>query len=661
MTHSLTINSWGGSRVPDIRQAEAAECGLACLAMIAGYHGRHMDLATLRRRHPVSVRGASLRNVMSMAAELDLAARPLRLGIEHLRELKTPAILHWDMDHFVVVKHVSRRGVDVHDPATGARHYSYAEVGQHFTGVALELTPTQTFSKASERSQTRLRDILIWPRSAGLSVTQALLLSVLLQVYVIASPFYMQIAMDDAVAQNDHDLLTVLALGFGLFLLINVGAGLLRSLALVHLQTGLAYELSSAVLRHLLRLPLDYFEKRRTGDLLSRFAATDPIRDMLTEGVMSAAVDGVMAILMAVLIFVYSTTLACVVIPALLAYIALRIITYRALRTRALTALQAKARETGTFVETLRAIQTIKVFNRENERCGLWTNCRIEVLNADAAVARLKATFRSVNELVFGIENVLVIYLGASAVLNGGMSIGMLFAFMAYKTQFVDKAARFVEKAIEFRMLDVQLERLADIVGSEPEPDLARPSVPTAYRLPLEGAITVQSLSFRYGDDEPFVFENANFSIAPGEVRRDHRPVGRRKNNAHQSHAWPASTVLRRYPDRWHAAATIRHPGFPRSGRGGDAGRPTAVRIRCRQYLLLRRGVRCGVDADLRQDGRNPRRDHAYAYGIQQPDRGYGYVSFRRPKAARGAGPSVVSPAPYPVHGRGHITSGRRP
>ena len=146
--------------------------------------------------------------------------------------------------------------------------------------------------------------------------------------------------------------------------------------------------------------------------------------------------------------------------------------TYRALRTRALTSLQAKARETGTFVETLRAIQTIKVFNRENERCGLWTNCRIEVLNADAAVARLKAIFRSANELVFGIENVLVIYLGASAVLNGGMSVGMLFAFMAYKTQFVDKAARFVEKAIEFRMLDVQLERLADIVGSEPEPDL---------------------------------------------------------------------------------------------------------------------------------------------------------------------------------------------
>jgi ATP-binding cassette subfamily B protein RaxB len=514
MTRSVTLNPRGGARLPDIRQAEAAECGLACLAMVAGYHGRHMDLGTLRRRHPISVRGTTLRSVMAMAGELDFSARPLRLEMAHLSQLKTPAILHWDMNHFVVLKRASRGGLDIHDPGTGPRRYSYAEAGLHFTGVALELTPTQEFSRQSEHSRLRLRDILIWPQGAGLSVLQALILSVLLQIYVVASPFYMQVAMDDAVAQNDHELLTVLAAGFGLFLLINVGAGLLRSLALVHLQTGLAFELSAGVLRHLLRLPLDYFEKRRTGDLLSRFSATDPIRDMLTEGVMSAAVDGVMAIVMAVLIFVYSATLACVVIPALIAYIILRIVTYRALRARALTSLQAKARETGTFVETLRAIQTIKVFNRENERCGLWTNCRIEVLNADASVARLKSIFRAANDLVFGIENVLVIYLGASAVLNGGMSIGMLFAFMAYKTQFVDKAARFVEKAIEFRMLDVQLERLADIVGTEPEADLGSRS---AHRPPLKGSVEVRNLSFRHGTDEPFVFENASFSIAPGE------------------------------------------------------------------------------------------------------------------------------------------------
>ncbi|PPQ31621.1 peptidase domain-containing ABC transporter [Rhodopila globiformis] len=517
MTHTLSLNPLGGARLPDIRQAEAAECGLACLAMVSGYHGRHVDLATLRRQHPISIRGVSLRSVMAIASEMGMTSRPLRLDMDDLTGLKTPAILHWDMDHFVVLRRASRRGVDIHDPALGMQHYSYAEAGKHFTGVALELAPADTFSRSNERMRLRLGEILIWPRGTRSSICQALILSVLLQVYAVASPFYMQLMVDDAIAKNDHDLMTVLAVGFGLFMLCNVGAGLLRSLALVHLQTGLALEMSAGVLRHLLRLPLDYFEKRRTGDLMSRFAATDPIRDLLTEGVMSAAVDGVMAVLMAVLIFIYSATLACIVIPALLAYVALRLATYRALRTRALTSLQAKARETGMFVETLRAIQTIKIFNRENERTGIWTNCRVEVLNADAAMARMRAGFRAGNELVFGIENVLVIYLGAAAVLNGGMSVGMLFAFMAYKTQFVDKAARFVEKAIEFRMLDVQLERLADIVGTEPEPELVRQAVPAAYRRPLQGAIEVRDLSFRYADDEAFIFENASFSVAAGE------------------------------------------------------------------------------------------------------------------------------------------------
>src|SRR5579875_840194 len=134
-----SINFRGGPRLPDVRQAEAAECGLACLVMVAGYHGRQMDLATLRRRHPVSVRGATLRSIMSNAAELGFNARPLRLEIEHLVQLKVPAILHWDMDHFVVLRHASRRGIDVHDPAGGLRRYSNAQAGKHFTGVALEL------------------------------------------------------------------------------------------------------------------------------------------------------------------------------------------------------------------------------------------------------------------------------------------------------------------------------------------------------------------------------------------------------------------------------------------------------------------------------------------------------------------------------------------
>src|ERR1700750_1897906 len=167
MTHTLSPNPLGGALLPDIRQAEAAECGLACLAMIASYHGRHIDLATLRRQHPISIRGVSLRSVMAIAAEMGMTSRPLRLDMADLADLKTPAILHWDMDHFVVLRRASRRGLDIHDPALGVRRCSYAEAGKHFTGVALELAPAETFARTSERMGLRLRDILVRPSGAG--------------------------------------------------------------------------------------------------------------------------------------------------------------------------------------------------------------------------------------------------------------------------------------------------------------------------------------------------------------------------------------------------------------------------------------------------------------------------------------------------------------
>ena len=259
---------------------------------------------------------------------------------------------------------------------------------------------------------------------------------------------------------------------------------------------------------------------------------------------------------------------------------------------------------------------------------------------------------------MFGVENVLVIYLGATAVLNGGMSVGMLFAFMAYKTQFVDKAARFVEKAIEFRMLDVQLERLADIVRTEPEPDLARATVPTSYRRELKGAVEVRELSFRYWDDEPFVFENANFSIAPGEYVAITGPSGGGKTTLIKV----MLGLLRP------SSGDILIDGMPLRQFGIRAFRDQVGVVMQDDQLLsgsVADNICCfdekfdvGMDADLRHDRRHSRRDHAYANGLQQSDRGYGHFSFRWPKAARGSGPRAVSPAAHPVHGRGHITFG---
>jgi ATP-binding cassette, subfamily B, bacterial CvaB/MchF/RaxB len=501
--------------VPDIRQAEAAECGLACLGMVAWYHGHETDLGSLRRRYPVSLKGMTLASLMAAAERLGLAGRPLRLELGNLKELRLPAILHWDMSHFVVLKRVRRDGsIVIQDPSRGERKLDLIEISKHFTGVALELTPTTEFEPGARVPGPRLADLLGSTRELGSPLLQTLVLSVILQAYVLASPFYMQLAVDEAVVKDDRELLSVLALGFGLIMVVNAVAGLLRSWVLVYLQSTLAFGMGTGLFHHLLRLPLAFFERRHVGDLVSRFSSLEPIRNLFAEGLISVLVDGSMAVLTAGMIFIYSARLGAVVLAALAIYIFLRIGFYRLFWQRSLDLVHARALENSNFIETVRAIQSIKIFNREAGRTAIWSNRYAEIMTANAGVERLKGAFRALNDVVFGCENLAVVYLGALAALDGTMTIGMLFAFMSYKQQFIDKAVRLVEKGIEFRMLDLHLERLADITRAELE---LKPQTRTDYRHPLEGRIVVRDLAFRYAPGEPFVFERVSFEIQVGE------------------------------------------------------------------------------------------------------------------------------------------------
>src|SRR5438046_414962 len=159
------LNFSSRGRLPLVRQTEAAECGLACLAMIASFHGHRLDLNTLRRRHPVSLKGVTLRALIQIANHLNLAARPLRFELEHIRQLRVPAIVHWDLNHFVVLKSVRRKGISIHDPASGERFLSTREASKHLSGVALELSPTETFEQKDERA--RLPFSTFWKQLQG--------------------------------------------------------------------------------------------------------------------------------------------------------------------------------------------------------------------------------------------------------------------------------------------------------------------------------------------------------------------------------------------------------------------------------------------------------------------------------------------------------------
>ena len=208
------LNFSGRRALPVIMQSEASECGLACLAMVASYYGHRIDLSTLRRQHPISLNGVTLRSVIEIARHMNFTTRAVRLEPEDLKQIKRPAILHWDMNHFVVLKSVSKRGIVLHDPAFGEKRVSWGEVSKHLTGVALELTPTESFERKDERARLRLSTFLRQASGAKHALLQILALSFALELLVIAGPFYLQLAVDEVVARGDVDLLIVLGAWF---------------------------------------------------------------------------------------------------------------------------------------------------------------------------------------------------------------------------------------------------------------------------------------------------------------------------------------------------------------------------------------------------------------------------------------------------------------
>ncbi len=506
-----TLLDFGGrSRLPSILQTEAAECGLACLAMIASYHGHRIDLNTLRRRHPVSLKGVTLRGLIQVADQMHLACRPVRFELHDIRLLTLPAVVHWDMNHFVVLKAITSKGVIVHDPASGSRMYLFTEASRHLTGVALELSPTEGFAPKNEKTRLPLR--AFWGHLSGLSapLTQIFVLSAILELLVVAAPFYMQLTVDEVIARGDASLMLTLALGFGLLTAINVATFALRSHIALVVQNAVHFHMGARLFHHLIRLPLSFFEKRHIGDILSRFQSVEPIRNVLAEGLILATIDGIMASATLTMIFLYSVRLGLVVLTALLLYLVLRLATYRKFRNLNEASIRALAQENSNFIESARAIQSIKLFNRETDRESQWFNLHADTVNASIRRGRATIQFGTMNRAIFGFENIVTVYLAAMLVLSNELTIGMVFAFMAYKMNFTDKAATLVEKALDFRLLDLHLERISDIALSPLEQGHDRPVV---YAMPIRGAIELRNVCFRYAETERFVLENVNLKV----------------------------------------------------------------------------------------------------------------------------------------------------
>lgn len=510
-------------KVPVQLQSEVAECGLASLAMVLHYHGSPVRLSDMRARFGCQPRGTSLKTLIAYAQQVGLQVRPLRLDLADLCKLAVPCILHWGLNHFVVLERVhGRRGITIADPAVGRRRVSHDEVSRQFTGVALEVTPRADFQPESVAPRLRLRQLTgritgLWKSLAAIGAV-----ALALEVFAIVAPLLNQLVVDDAIVSRDQELLAVLVLGFGLLLVIQTVLGLVRSWMVIVLGQTLSLQWLGNVFAHLLRLPMQFFEQRHLGDVVSRFNAVREIQRTLTTSAVEAVLDGLMAVAALVMLLLYSVKLAAVVMGAVLAYAALRWAAWAPLRDATAERLVVAAKENSHFLETLRAMQPLKLFGREENRRAHWQNLIVDVQNRDVYMAKLAMLFGTGQTLIFGIENLLVLYFGALLVMRTGtgdavLTVGMLFAFLNYKSQFTVRVARLIDFVAEFKMLGLQAERLADIALAAPERDTPEGDLPPNELAHLSPSIELRGVSFRFAEGEPWLLRDANLTIRAGE------------------------------------------------------------------------------------------------------------------------------------------------
>ncbi|UQV47043.1 peptidase domain-containing ABC transporter [Janthinobacterium lividum] len=498
-----------------VLQGESSECGLACLAMISSHHGKIYDMPGMRHKFAASQRGASVAELIRHASALELAARPLRLELEDLPELKLPCILHWNLNHFVVLTRVLRgaRGVIVFDPALGERRLSLGQVSTSFTGIAMEFTPAPGFERHDHTVPLSLRSLIGPIRGLRRATLQLLLWSAALELFAVVLPIFNQVVIDEVILSGNRPFLTTLFCAFLLLIAIYTAIDFARSQFLMRWSFEVNLQWVARVFSHLTRLPVAYFEKRHLGDITSRFESITIMQNTLTSVMLETVLDLMLALLSLIILFVYSCQLALLTLGCVLVYWVVRELMLEPLRNATNDGLLMHAKERSYFLETLRSMTAIRLYGQESDRSARWLNLKQNAANCEARRQRIIALAKILNTAIFSVQALGIFYLGAGLVMDHAMSVGMLMACSMYAMIFSSRATRLINLFADMNMTRLHAERLSGIVHEPMEP--AQPSQVDLSQ--IKGTITLKQIRFRHSPADPWILDGIDLHITAGE------------------------------------------------------------------------------------------------------------------------------------------------
>jgi ATP-binding cassette subfamily C protein len=509
-------------KTPLLLQLEAVECGAACLGIILEYYGRIVPLSELRVECGVSRDGVKAGNMTKAARRYGLKAKGFRETRDTVMKLQCPYIVFWNFNHFIVIEgfDVRRQIVYLNDPAHGHRKVTLEEFDSSFTGVVLLMEPEENFQTGGSKSSF-LDAIRVRFQHAKAAVLYLLLIGVLLAVPGLIIPSFTRVYLDHVLGESRLDWLRPLVVAMGVTILFKLLLECFKYLFLRRLRIHLTVTMASGFFWHLLKLPMQFYAQRYSGEIATRQTLNNNMAEMLSGKLADTCLDLLTMFFYAVLMFYYNVVLTLVGLSfAMASFIALRLLGRRRIDAN-IRLKQDFGKVYGVTIAALQSMDTIKASGQEAPLFSRLSGRYARAVNSQQDLQIATQTL-SVMPVFFNAMSTMLIYvLGGQAVIDGSMSIGTLVAFTALMQSFQTPIKELVNLGNEIQDIHGDLKRLDDVLAAPASPDAVREDqeedpAGTTWPLQLEGHITLQNVTFGYSPVEPPLFENITIDVPPG-------------------------------------------------------------------------------------------------------------------------------------------------
>jgi ATP-binding cassette subfamily B protein RaxB len=502
-----------------IFQNEVAECGYACLAMVLSQFGRATEVRELSAYRPISANGLSLMDLYDVATDFGLEVQAFRFEPSQIGEIKRGSVIHFGGAHFVVFERATRHYVYLIDPAVGRRRIAMDTFVACVSGYLIECAPTPSLERIKRRSRVpealaRLRALNPQLRA---QVAKILFVAVGSQFAILAQPYFGSFVLDHVVAEDNLNLLNVLALTFGTIFLIGALGQYVQGVLVELLYARLSVSATEGVFGHLLRVPVSYFEKRNVGDIFTRFKAQDEVNAFASRSAVAFFIDVAVGLLALLLMFVQDAKLSALALAIFALYVIVAATMFASMRDMHARVLQESARCDDALFETVRGASLIKLSQGETRRVARFMELFRTYASALFVSSRLAATRDAALKLLSHAETLVVTWLAAKLMLGGALSVGAFYSFMIYKSLFSERIALAINTGFSYYMLSVPVARVDDIVACEPERYTAFADMHKTVEVNRFEGIRVRDVTFAYGASDQPVLAGASLDIVRGD------------------------------------------------------------------------------------------------------------------------------------------------